>query len=91
MSQKKPKTYVDVNAFIEKARRDYEDSIKGGGSDYKTDVESDDAVEFVEVVRCKLCTQCYHNPLLGTFRCGRFMAVVNPNDFCSYGSKEEQE
>lgn len=88
MSQNKPKTCVDVNAFIEKARRDYEDSVKGS-SDYPAEVES--AADFVEVVRCQLCTQCYYNPLLGTYRCGRFMAVVNPNDFCSYGSKEELE
>ena len=59
MSRNKPKTHVDVNVFIEKARRDYEDSVKGS-SDYPAEVES--AVDFVEVVRCQLCTQHPEEP-----------------------------
>lgn len=48
-------------------------------------------LDVVEVVRCKDCTQCYHNPSLNTFRCGRFMAVVDPNHFCSCGERNSNE
>ena len=47
--------------------------------------------DVVAVVRCRECGSCYNNPALGTFRCGRFMAIVNPNDFCSYGERKENE
>lgn len=50
-----------------------------------------DKENFVEVVRCKDCTQCYHNEYLGTYRCGRFMAVVDPNNYCSYGTRKNDE
>ncbi len=48
-------------------------------------------VDAVEVVRCKDCTQCYHNPSLNTFRCGRFMTVVDPNHFCSCGERNSND
>ena len=47
-------------------------------------------VDAVKVVRCKDCTQCYHNPSLNTFRCGRFMTIVKPTDFCSYGGRKSK-
>ena len=46
--------------------------------------------DVVKVVRCMYCNHCYHNPALGTFRCHRFMAVVDPYNFCSYGERKEQ-
>ena len=48
------------------------------------------AADVVEVVRCKDCKSIYHNPVLGTYRCPRFLAVVDKNDFCSYGERKEQ-
>ena len=46
--------------------------------------------DVVKVVRCGECASCYNNPALNTYRCGRFMAIVNPNDFCSYGERKEK-
>lgn len=43
------------------------------------------------VIRCRECRFCYVNPILRTFRCHRFMAVVNANDFCIYGERRPEK
>lgn len=43
---------------------------------------------FVNIVRCRDCALCSINPSLGTFRCQRFMSIVNPSDFCNYGRRK---
>lgn len=45
--------------------------------------------DVVKVVRCKDCKHIYHNPNLGTYRCPRFLTVVDKNDFCSYGERKD--
>lgn len=45
--------------------------------------------DIVKVVRCKDCKYIYHNPNLGTYRCPRFLSVVDKNDFCSYGERKD--
>lgn len=45
----------------------------------------------LEVVRCRECRFCYVNPILRTFRCHRFMAVVNANDFCIYAERRPEK
>lgn len=41
-----------------------------------------------ELVRCKDCEHCNHSTSLLTYRCDRFLAVVRPNDYCSYGKEK---
>lgn len=43
------------------------------------------------VIRCRECRFCSVNPILRTFRCSRFMAVVRPNDFCIYGKRRAKK
>lgn len=59
--------------------------------DVKRAIAQTPSEDVVAVVRCRECGSCYNNPALNTFRCGRFMAIVNPNDFCSYGERKENE
>lgn len=84
--------YIDVNKL--KERIEVSPAFPNMGMDgyFLRDVVLNliDKQPSVEVVRCKDCTQCYHNPSLNTFRCGRFMAVVDPNHFCSYGERKSK-
>ena len=40
-------------------------------------------------IRCKDCKHCYHNEQLNTYRCTHFNCIMKPDDYCSWGDKNE--
>lgn len=94
------KRLIDANAM----RQDW---LLNGENEYVYDtnavldsIDSQPTVDAVEVVRCKGCKHCFHDPKIlaglvdGVYVCGiwgRGLAHVKPDDFCSYGERKDND
>ena len=90
----KEKRLIDANALIEKKRR----YCSGHGEyEYMVElwhIEHAPTVDAVEVVRCKDCEFCVYNFCNDTYKCRSMSGMfrrVEPDEFCSYGERKEEQ